>query len=309
MPKLDFIRSTPLPIATIPPARIGVYDETSSMELYMQDVGQVKRLTQQEEIDLAKRIKKGDMAAREKFITANLPLVIKIAKAYSGNGLPLPDLISEGNIGLMIAVDKYNPVKYKTRFSTYATYYIKYRCRQAINDQSRTIRIPEYIYAKLVKLHAAERELYFELGESPSDELLADKLNVSSDRIKYLQSLNQAPESLNCFFPTTDFEQDMTMANILPDENMETAAEIMSHKIDAAAIRGLLNKLSERERIILTARFNLNGHIDAPMIFKSLGKRFRITRQRVQQIQIEALAKLKKMILKLDKLPYNTKTI
>ena len=258
-----------------------------TLELYLREIGQVKLLTPAEEIALAKRIKKGDEAAREQMIKANLRLVVKIARDYAGQGLPLLDLINEGNIGLMKGVERFNPAK-GAKLSTYAAWWIKQAIRRALSHQSKTIRLPDHVVDKLAHMRRAEMRLHEILDREPTDEELAEHVDLDTRRVRAYRQASQAPVSLDA---PLDGEDSHQVAEIIADPNAAAPFARLVKDTDAELIREVLAALSERERKIVALRFGLNN--GAPQTLEEIGERFGVTRERIRQIQVEALKKLR----------------
>ncbi len=263
--------------------------------LYMREVGQTKLLTAQEEIDLANRIKKGDAAAREQMIKANLRLVVKIARDYENSGLPLLDLVSEGNIGLMTAVERFDPKK-GAKLSTYAAFWIKQSIRRALANQSKTIRLPVHVVDKLFHIRRAESRLRVETGRDPSDQELSDELGISLKRLTAYRSASAAPASLDALMGESS--ESGTFSEIVADEKAETPYRQLEEKTNTALIHEVVESLDPRERAILSSRFGLNGEDEETL--DEIGRKFKVTRERIRQIQEMALAKLRRKIEKLE---------
>jgi RNA polymerase primary sigma factor len=261
--------------------------------LYLREIGETKLLTPAEEIVLARRIKRGDKMAREHMIKANLRLVVKIARDYENYGLPLLDLINEGNIGLMKAVDRFDPKK-GAKLSTYASWWIKQSIRRALSDQGKTIRLPVHVGDKLLHIRRAESKLHDEFGRAPTDEELSDEVGIPAKRIAQYRKAAIGPVSLNA--PIGDDES--TIAEIVADENASNPYKGLEEKTDSALIYEILPTLDKREQEILRARFGLDR--DDEETLEEIGQRFGVTRERIRQIQEIALAKLRKQIGRLE---------
>jgi RNA polymerase primary sigma factor len=270
------------------------YDENSALTLYLQDVGRTPLITPQEEIDLAKKIKKGNRQAREQMIKANLRLVVKIARDYENFGLPLLDLINEGNIGLMKGVERFDPAK-GAKFSTYGSWWIKQSIRRALANQSKTIRLPVHVVDKISHIRRTAMKLQEVLGVEPDDDQIAEELGISVGRVRQYRQAAVAPMSLDS--PLGE-DSDNRIADIVPDERAETPFETMSDKADTSLLHEVMAKLPPREAAILSLRFNLDGNGDATL--EDVGKKFGVTRERIRQIQEIALKKLRKMMEKMD---------
>jgi len=270
------------------------YDGDTAIKLYLREIGQVKLLTPQEEIALAARIKKGDKKARELMIKANLRLVVKIARDYDGIGLPLLDLISEGNIGLMKAVERFDPSK-GGKLSTYGSWWIKQSIKRALANQSKTIRLPVHLVDKISKMRRVAMRLQEELGREPSDEELAEELGTSSTRVSQMRMAAIRPASLDA--PIGD-EDSNNFAEVVQDENADTPYEMLEDKTVTGMLQEMVKKLDPREATILRFRFGLDGGSEKTL--EEVGEKFGVTRERVRQIQNIALRKLRKMIEKLE---------
>lgn len=263
--------------------------------LYMREVGQTKLITREEEIALAKRIKKGDKAAREQMIKANLRLVVKIARDYESSGLPLLDLVSEGNMGLMTAVERFDPKK-GAKLSTYAAFWIKQSIRRALANQSKTIRLPVHVVDKLFHMRRAEARFRIEMGREPSDVELSQELGISVKRIASYRSASVVPSSLDALMG--EGGDSGSFSEIVPDEKAQTPYRNLEEKTNTALIREIVQSLDEREQAILKSRFGLDG--DEEETLDVIGHKFGVTRERIRQIQEMALTKLRRKLEKLD---------
>jgi RNA polymerase primary sigma factor len=266
-------------------------NDSKTIKIYLREIGQTSLLTPKQEVELAARIKKGDKAARDHMIRANLRLVVKIAHDYSRIGLPLLDLISEGNIGLMKAVERFDPKK-GGKLSTYAAWWIKQAIKRALANQSKTIRLPAHLVDKISRMRRTENRLAEELGREPSTEELARKLGVTPAVVGHWQTVALRPASLDA--PIGD-DESAQFSEIVGDENAHTAFKIMNDRQIRDEVRDLLDKLDERERVILQFRFGLQESEEETL--EDVGKRFRITRERVRQIQNAAIIKLRNMMM------------
>ena len=272
----------------------GRYDGDTAIKLYLREIGQVKLLTPQEEIELAARIKKGDKKAREQMIKANLRLVVKIAHDYEGYGLPLLDLISEGNIGLMKAVERFDPSK-GGKLSTYGAWWIKQSIKRALANQSKTIRLPVHLVDKIAKMRRLSMKLQEEIGREPSDDELAAEMGIPVHRVSQMRTAAIRPASLDA--PIGDDDSN-TFGEIVEDENAETPYANLEDKTVTKMLREMVKTLDPREETILRFRFGLDGGTEKTL--EEVGKKFGVTRERVRQIQNIALRKLRKMIEKLE---------
>jgi len=271
------------------------YDGDTAIKLYLREIGQVKLLTPQEEIQLAARIKRGDKKAREQMIKANLRLVVKIARDYEGIGLPLLDLISEGNIGLMKAVERFDPAK-GGKLSTYGSWWIKQSIKRALANQSKTIRLPVHLVDKISKMRRTAMRLQEEFGREPTDEELGEELGVTASRIAQMRMVAIRPASLDA--PIGD-EDSNNFAEVVEDESADTPYEQLEEKTVTRMLRELVKTLDHREATILRARFGLDGRSQETL--EEVGEKFGVTRERVRQIQNIALRKLRRMIEKIER--------
>jgi len=265
-----------------------------AFHLYFKEIGQTKLLTTQEEVALAKRTKKGDSKAREQMIKANLRLVVKIARDYEGIGLPLLDLISEGNIGLMKAVERFDPAK-GGKLSTYGSWWIKQSIKRALANQSKTIRLPVHLVDKISKMRRTAMRLQEELGREPTDDELGDEMGITASRVAQMRMAAIRPASLDA--PIGD-EDSNNFAEVVQDESADTPYEHLEGKTVTRMLREMVKTLDPRESTILSARFGLEGGPQKTL--EEVGEKFGVTRERVRQIQNIALRKLRKMIEKME---------
>jgi RNA polymerase primary sigma factor len=270
------------------------YDGETAIKLYLREIGQVKLLTPEEEIELAGRIKKGDKKARELMIKANLRLVVKIAHDYENFGLPLLDLISEGNIGLMKAVERFDPSK-GGKLSTYGSWWIKQAIKRALANQSKTIRLPVHLVDKISRMRRTAMKLQEIFGREPTDEELADEMGMSVSRVAQMRTAAIRPASLDA--PIGDDESN-NFAEVVQDENADTPYEHLEEKTNTGMLQEMVKTLEERESTILSYRFGLDGGSEKTL--EEVGAKFGVTRERVRQIQNLALRKLRRMIQKLE---------
>ncbi len=285
--------ATRLPPAPLAPDR-GSYDGDTAIKLYLREIGQVKLLTRQEEVELAARIKKGDRKAREHMIKANLRLVVKIARDYDGLGLPLLDLISEGNIGLMKAVERFDPSK-GGKLSTYGSWWIKQSIKRALANQSKTIRLPVHLVDKIARMRRLAMKLQETLGREPTDDELAEELGMPAARVSQMRLASIRPASLDA--PIGD-EDSNNFSDIVEDERAENPYEQLEEKTVTAMLQEMVKHLDDREATILRARFGLEGAAEKTL--EEVGANFGVTRERVRQIQNIALRKLRRMIERLE---------
>jgi RNA polymerase primary sigma factor len=265
------------------------------IRIYMREIGQVPLLTRKEENALAKRIKRGDAAAREHMIRANLRLVVKIARDYENYGLPLLDLISEGNIGLMKAVERFDPNK-GAKLSTYAAWWIKQSVKRALADQGKTIRLPVHVVDKLFHIRKTETMLVELLGREPTDAEIADETGLKTAQVRDYRKASIAPTSLDAQLGDDDTNR---FADIVADQNAVAPFQQAVEESDSEIMREVLATLSPREQTILQLRFGLTGGDEKTL--EEVGQQFGVTRERIRQIQDEALRKLRKRIEKRDK--------
>ncbi len=270
------------------------YDGDTAIKLYLREIGQVKLLTPVEEIDLAARIRKGDKEAREQMIKANLRLVVKIAHDYESFGLPLLDLINEGNIGLMKAVERFDPSK-GGKLSTYGSWWIKQSIKRALANQSKTIRLPVHLVDKIAKLRRTALKLHEMFGREPTDDELADELGLSTTRVTLMRTASIRPTSLDA--PISD-EDSINFSEVVQDENANTPYESLEEKTVTRMLQEMIKTLNAREATILRYRFGLDGASEKTL--EEVGDGFGVTRERVRQIQNIALNKLRKMIDQLE---------
>jgi RNA polymerase primary sigma factor len=270
------------------------HDGDMAIKLYLREIGQVKLLTVEEEIELAARIKKGDKKAREHMIKANLRLVVKIARDYEGIGLPLLDLISEGNIGLMKAVERFDPAK-GGKLSTYGSWWIKQSIKRALANQSKTIRLPVHLVDKISKMRRTSMKLQEMLGHEPSDEELADEMGMTAARVTQMRQAAIRPASLDA--PIGDDDSN-NFSDVVQDENATSPYDNLEDKTVTDMLQEMVKHLDPREATILRFRFGLDGGSEKTL--EEVGVKFGVTRERVRQIQNLALKKLRKMIEKLE---------
>jgi len=270
------------------------YGPDASYHLYLREIGRTALLTPKEEIALAKRIHKGDSKARERMIKANLRLVVKIARDYEGFGLPLLDLINEGNIGLMKAVERFDPNK-GAKLSTYAAWWIKQSIKRGLADQGKTIRLPVHVVDKLFSIRRAEAKLHDILGREPSLGELSQELGMPVSKISQMRRAAIRPASLEAPLGDDDTNR---IADVVADENATNPFEELREKADVNLIREIIKDLDPRELSILNQRFGLNGEDSKTL--EEVGEQFGVTRERIRQLQNIALQKLRRKLQKLD---------
>lgn len=270
-------------------------NDNKAIKIYLREIGEVDLLTPQQEIELADRIKNGDEAARQHMVTANLRLVVKIAQNYAGFGLPLLDLISEGNIGLMKAVERFDPNK-GAKLSTYAAWWIKQSIKRALANQSKTIRLPAHLVDKIAKMRRTIHRLSEELGREPTNEEIAAVLDVKTRQVAHWKNVSLSPASLDA--PLNE-DDGAAFSEIIGDEKALTPFENMNNRQLSDDIAHMLDRLDEREKDILKYRYGLHGNQAETL--ETVGERFHITRERVRQIQNAAVKKLQGMLEEHDR--------
>jgi len=258
-----------------------------SIRLYLCEIGKVALLTGKEEIDLARRIRKGDQTAKQKLAEANLRLVVSIAKKYIGRGLSFLDLIQEGNIGLFRAVEKFDPNR-GFKFSTYATWWIRQAITRAIADQARTIRIPVHMVETINKLTHAQRRLVQELGREPLVEELAAEMEMDVKKVRHILKISQDIVSLEAPVGT---EEDSKLGDFIEDDEALSPSDATNRQIIKENIHEMLQYLSPRERKIIEMRFGLKDGVGHTL--EEVGHEFNVTRERIRQIEAKVLQKLK----------------
>jgi len=261
-----------------------------SIRLYLKDIKKLPLLTAEEELKIALKVKRGDKAARAKMIQSNLRFVISIAKRYSNLGVSMMDLIEEGNMGLMKAVEKFNP-KRGYRFSTYAAWWIRQYISRAIANQGKTVRMPVYIIELLMRFKKTTEHLTNSLKRKPRSSEIAKRMRIPIKRVKQLNKMVSGISSLNA--PVGD-EGSTEFLDLIEDVNMTSAVDELSNFLTQERIKGLLEKMSKREKKILTLRFGLKDGV--PHTLRDTAKNFGITRERVRQIESAAMKKMKEFI-------------
>src|SRR3989454_1110648 len=270
-----------------PKLDLSVEPSLDSLRLYLREIGKVSLLTADQEVYLAKRIERGDMSAKTQMIEANLRLVVSIAKKYIGRGMSFLDLIQEGNIGLIRAVEKFDYRKgYK--FSTYATWWIRQAITRAIADQARTIRIPVHMVETINKLIRVSRGLLQELGREPTAEEIAERMLITPDKVREIVKVSQEPVSLET--PIGE-EEDSHLGDFIPDNQALAPSDAASHKLLKEQVESVLEGLTLRERRVLQLRFGLED--GRTRTLEEVGREFNVTRERIRQIEAKALRKLR----------------
>ena len=260
---------------------------TDSLQLFLKDVGKVDLLTAAQEVELAKRIERGDHRAKQEMVEANLRLVVSIAKRYRNQGLPFLDLIQEGTIGLVRAAEKFDHRR-GFKFSTYATWWIRQAVARALADKGRTIRMPVHVVEKLNRILRAERKLRAEYGREPTSLEIACELGLTIEEVEGIRRTSQAPVSLEK--PVGD-DDESEFGHFIEDESEPLPDEVASLTLRNEALERALRKLNERERRVLELRFGLNG--ESPSTLDEVGRTFNVTRERVRQIENQSLKKLR----------------
>ena len=263
------------------------YNLEDPVRMYLKEIGKVPLLTAEEEIELAKRMEEGDEEAKKRLSEANLRLVVSIAKRYVGRGMLFLDLIQEGNLGLIKAVEKFDYSKgYK--FSTYATWWIRQAITRAIADQARTIRIPVHMVETINKLVRVSRQLLQQLGREPSPEEIAVEMNMPVERVREILKISQEPVSLET--PIGE-EEDSHLGDFIQDDNVPVPADAAAFTLLKEQLRDVLSTLTEREQKVLRLRFGLDD--GRARTLEEVGKEFNVTRERIRQIEAKALRKLR----------------
>ena len=272
--------------AAAPKLDLTVEPSLDSLRLYLREIGKVPLLTADQEVSLAKRIERGDMLAKQHMIEANLRLVVSIAKGYLGRGLSFLDLIQEGSLGLIRAVEKFDYRK-GFKFSTYATWWIRQAVTRAIADKARTIRIPVHMVEKLNKVVHIERQLVQRLGREPRPEEIAEELEMSTEEVREILRMAQLPVSLE---KPIGEEEDSSLGDFVPDDQAESPFDTASLSLRREDIEAALGSLPERDRKVIELRFGLLG--EAPCTLEEVGRAFGVTRERIRQIENNTLKSL-----------------
>ncbi|MEY4201684.1 MAG: hypothetical protein RLZZ265_3424 [Verrucomicrobiota bacterium] len=278
---------------------IDAAERPSILALYMRDAIAEPLLTLEEETMLAARIKRGDEAARERMIRANLRLVVKIAREYEGLGLPLLDLINEGNLGLMKGVERFDPNK-GGKLSTYASWWIKQSIRRALTNQSKTIRLPVHAMERVWEIRKVTQRFEAELGREPTNSELAAELGTSAGRIAAIREANIRPASLDA--PIGTESDSSRLGDLIEDERAVTPYDELEQQTLRETLKEMLGHLPERELVILKQRFGLDDS-DRKITLSQIGRRFGVTRERIRQLQNLALQKLRTMLAQREAMP------
>ncbi len=264
----------------------------TGLNRYLREIGRIPLLTLEQEIELAAKIKKGDAAARERMINSNLRLVVTIAHDYANLGLPLLDLICEGNIGLTKAVERFDPAK-GAKLSTYAMWWIKQSIKRALANQSKTIRLPVHLVDKIAKVRRVSLQMSDELGREPTDDELGEEIGIAGKKVARLKSVGISPASLDASIGDDDSTE---FGDVVGDEEAQTPFELLRDKNLRGEVDGLIEVLDSREKKIISQRFGLDG--GKPKTLEDISKNFGVTRERIRQLQNIALAKLRRAISK-----------
>src|SRR3954447_5623794 len=269
------------------PSKATTEMSTDSLQLFLKDIGRVELLTAAQEVELAKRIERGEHRAKQEMIEANLRLVVSIAKRYRNQGLPFLDLIQEGTIGLVRAAEKFDYRK-GFKFSTYATWWIRQAVARAFADKGRTIRMPVHVVEKLNKILRTERKLRAERGREPTSQEIADDLDMSIEEVESIRRTAQTPVSLEK--PVGD-DDDSEFGHFIEDDSEPLPDDVADQTLRNEALTRVLGMLADRERRILELRYGLNG--EAPCTLDEVGRAFNVTRERIRQIENQSLKKLR----------------
>ena len=261
--------------------------QSDSLRLYLREIARIPLLSAQNELLIARRVERGEREARNQLIEANLRLVVSIAKKYVGQGLPLEDLIGEGNIGLIRAVTKFDPNK-GFRFSTYATWWIKQAITRAILEGTRAVRLPVYIMEEVMRVKRMTRQLYQELGREPTTAQIGERLGITADRVSELLVWAEKVFSLDA--PLSE-EEENSLADIIEDHQAQGPADTTDRALLREEVRKVLNNLTLRERQVIELRFGLADDHDHTL--EEVGKKLKVTRERVRQIEERAIRKLR----------------
>ena len=274
---------------------MAIEDSDTGFQQYLRDISQFPLLTIQDEIRLSKRIRKGDTEAKLQMIRSNLRLVVKIARDYANLGLPLLDLISEGNIGLIKAVERFDPRK-GGKLSTYAAWWIKQAVKRALANQSKTIRLPVHLVDKIAKIRRVSSQMTEELGREPTDDELAEELGLTASKVTQLKAAAVRPASLD---QTVGDDDSTELIELISDASAQDPFELLRDKNLKTEVGDLLDILDDRERSILNSRFGLDG--SNPLTLEEVGENFGVTRERIRQLQNIALGKLRKALRKKER--------
>jgi len=262
----------------------------SAMKVYLREIGRIPLLTPDQEIELAEKIRAGDRDARTVMINSNLRLVVTIAQDYANRGLPLLDLIAEGNIGLMTAVDRFEPSK-GAKLSTYAAWWIRQSIKRALSNQSKTIRLPVHLGDKIAKIHRVAFQMSQELGRDPTDEELAEETGIARGKVSQLKTVAIRPASLDAPISEDDLTE---FGETVGDEDASTPFESLRDKDLHDRVGRLLEVLDDREKKIISQRFGFDGRKQKTL--EEVGEKLGVTRERIRQLQNSALLKLRRAL-------------
>src|SRR6266446_5932843 len=269
-----------------------VENNDTAMKVYLREIGRIPLLTPPQEIELAAKIKNGDGKARALMISSNLRLVVTIAQDYANLGSPLLDLISEGNVGLMTAVDRFDPLK-GAKLSTYAVWWIRQAIKRALAKQRKTSRLPAKTIEKITRMHRVSAQMGHELGREPTGDELSEELGIATEKVAGLRSVGLKPESLNAPVSADELTE---LGENVPDEHAQTPFESLREKDFSGQIDQVLKSLNKREATIIAERFGLNGTTAKPL--EQVAQIIGVTRERVRQVELIALAKLRRAFKK-----------
>ena len=301
LPK-KIVQALPTPVVNDDPTEPGEAweklspDERSPLRSYLDQIGKTPLLTLEEETKLARKVLKGDDAARQKMIQSNLRLVVRIARDYDDFGLPLMDLISEGNFGLIKAVERFDPDK-GGKLSTYASWWIKQAIKRALASNGKTIRLPVHMVDRIAQMRRMIAQLTKELERDPSDEEIAQSMEIPISKVVHMKSVANRAASLD---QEVGEEGDSTLGDLVKDENASSPFENLRSKSDVAEINEMLTRLEPREAEVITLRFGLNG--ESPLTLEEIGAKFKLTRERVRQLQQGALMHLRRIMTERQKM-------
>ncbi|MBM3825156.1 MAG: sigma-70 family RNA polymerase sigma factor [Verrucomicrobia bacterium] len=271
-------------------------EERSPLRTYLDQIGKTPLLTLEEETALARKVLKGDEAARQRMIQSNLRLVVRIAKDYDGFGLPLMDLISEGNFGLIKAVERFDPDK-GGKLSTYAAWWIKQAIKRALASSGKTIRLPVHMVDRISQMRRVTAQLAAEIGREPHNEEIAEAMQIPLSKVVHMKAVANRAASLD---QPVGEEGDATLGDLVKDESERTPFESLRGKSDFGELQDLLSHLDAREREVLVRRFGLDG--ESPLTLEEVGAAFKLTRERVRQLQQSALMRLRRVMTERQKM-------
>ena len=289
-----------LPLENFQPEPV-TFGEATAVSIYLREIGRVKLLSRQEEIELSARVRQGDDQAREQMIKANLRLVVRIAHDYEHIGLPLLDLVSEGNIGLMKAVERFDAGR-GCKFSTYASWWIKQAIKRALASQSKIIRVPVHMVEKITKMRRTALSLRAELQREPTDEELCVEMGVSLQKLRRMMSATIQPTSLDA--PLNE-EENINLGDLIADETILPTYALLDDSMVLDVLRDLVKRLHPREAYVLRKRFGLDG--EPPQTLEEVGLKLGVTRERIRQLQLMAIYKLRRMLKRVEEAPAQVK--